>query len=182
MQNNPGPKPCNLVPKTLTTTPQPTTMCNRVQPCATYSCAPHNHVQPCATMCHHVQPRATMCNAPMCYPCAQPCATMCTHVQCTDVLPMCTLCKAPMCHDITIHELLHVKLTSNNKITTLQTPAPVPAPKTNQNLTPQPISTKLNQSCIRHTPHGFHIRIHFPRSNLISIRRLNSHIRQKISL
>jgi hypothetical protein len=109
MQNNPGPKPCNLVPKTLTTTPQPTTMCNRVQPCATYSCAPHNHVQPCATMCHHVQPRATMCNAPMCYPCAQPCATMCTHVQCTDVLPTCTLCKAPLCQDITIHELLHVK-------------------------------------------------------------------------
>ena len=100
-------------------------------------------MQPCATMCHHVQPRATMCNAPMCYPCAQPCATMCTHVQCTDVLPMCTLCKAPMCHDITIHELLHVKPTSKNKITTLQTPAPVPAPKNQPKLN---ASTHLNQA------------------------------------
>ena len=73
----------------LTTTPQPTTMCNHVQHTHVLPTTKCNHVQPCATMCNHVQPCtmhlcathahnhvqpcAPMCNAPMCSPCA-PCA------------------------------------------------------------------------------------------------------------
>ena len=99
----------------LTTTPQPTTMCNHVQHTHVLPTTKCNHVQPCATMCNHVQPCtmhlcathahnhvqpcAPMCNAPMCSPCA-PCAM--TSPMCNAL--MCSL-HAPMCNALQVHQV-----------------------------------------------------------------------------